>query len=39
MQRYYQKSADQEVLEEIKAVIAIRPTYGYRRITLPSLPI
>jgi putative transposase len=33
MPRYYQKSEDQGILKEIKAVIAIRATYGYRRIT------
>ncbi|AHI06544.1 integrase catalytic region [Bdellovibrio bacteriovorus W] len=33
MARYYQKPEDQIILEEIKAVIAIRPTYGYRRVT------
>lgn len=33
MPRYYQKLEDQSILEEIKAVIAIRPTYGYRRVT------
>jgi epoxyqueuosine reductase QueG len=33
MPRYYKKSEDQEILEEIKAVVAIRATYGYRRIT------
>lgn len=33
MARYYQKPEDQIILEEIKAVIAIRATYGYRRVT------
>lgn len=33
MPRYYQKSEDQGILEEINAIIAIRATYGYRRIT------
>ena len=33
MPRFYQKSEDQIILEEVKAVIAIRPTYGYRRVT------
>lgn len=33
MPRFYQKSEDEKVLEEIKVVIACRPTYGYRRIT------
>lgn len=33
MPRYYQKPEDRGILEEIKAIIAIRPTYGYRRIT------
>ncbi len=33
MARYYQKSEDETILEEIKVVIAIRPTYGYRRVT------
>jgi putative transposase len=33
MPRYYKKSEDQEILEEIKAVVAIRATYDYRRIT------
>lgn len=33
MARYYQKSEDQIILEEIKSIITIRATYGYRRIT------
>lgn len=33
MAHYYQKPDDQDVLLEIKKVIAIRATYGYRRIT------
>lgn len=33
MARFYQKSEDQIILEEIKAIIAIRATYGYRRVT------
>lgn len=33
MAHYYQKPDDQEILTEIKKVIAIRATYGYRRIT------
>lgn len=33
MQRYYKKPEDEIILEEIKAVIAIRATYGYRRVT------
>jgi len=30
---FYQKPEDEEVLSEIKAMIALRPTYGYKRIT------
>ena len=33
MAKYYQKSADESILLEIKNIIAIRATYGYRRIT------
>lgn len=33
MPRFYKKSEDQIILEEIKTVIAIRVTYGYRRVT------
>ena len=33
MPRFYQKSEDQIILEEIKSVIAMRATYGYRRVT------
>ena len=33
MAHYYQKPDDQDILIEIKKVIAIRATYGYRRIT------
>ncbi len=33
MARYYEKSEDQVILEEIKSIIAIRATYGYRRVT------
>ena len=33
MPRFYQKSEDQIILDEIKAVIARRATYGYRRVT------
>ncbi len=34
MPRFYQKSEDDLILEEIKTVIKIRPTYGYRRVTV-----
>ncbi len=30
---YYQKSEDPIILEEIKSIIAIRASYGYRRVT------
>jgi len=33
MARYYQKAEDQVILEEIRNVIAVRASYGYRRIT------
>ena len=33
MPRFYQKSEDEVILKEIKSVIAIRSTYGYRRVT------
>ena len=33
MARYYQKAEDEIILEEIKSIIAIRATYGYRRVT------
>lgn len=33
MARYYQKSEDEGILQEIKNVILKRATYGYRRIT------
>lgn len=33
MPRFYQKSEDQIILEEIKIIIALRATYGYRRVT------
>ena len=33
MARYYQKAEDEIILEEIKCIIAIRATYGYRRVT------
>ena len=33
MARYYQKSEDEIILQEIKNVILKRATYGYRRIT------
>ena len=33
MARFYQKSEDPIILEEIRTVIALRATYGYRRIT------
>lgn len=33
MPRYYQKSKAQLVLEEIKTVLSIRATFGYRRVT------
>lgn len=33
MSRYYQKTEDQIILEEIKTILKKRPTYGYRRVT------
>ena len=33
MAKYYQKSEDKSILLEIKNIIAVRSTYGYRRIT------
>lgn len=33
MPRYYQKSEDEFILEEIKSVLEERATYGYRRVT------
>lgn len=33
MPHFYKKPEDEIILEEIKAVIAIRATYGYRRVT------
>ena len=33
MSRYYQKTEDKIILEEIKAILVMRPTYGYRRVT------
>ncbi len=32
MPRYYQKSEDESILEEIKSVLDERATYGYRRV-------
>lgn len=34
MPRFYKKSEDQKILDEIKAVIAISATYGYRGVTI-----
>lgn len=31
---FYKKQEDEEVLSEINAMIALRPTYGYKRITV-----
>jgi putative transposase len=33
MARFYQKPEDEIILEEIKVMVALRATYGYRRIT------
>ena len=33
MRVFYQKSDDEFVLSEIKEVLKLRPSYGYRRIT------
>ncbi len=33
MAKYYQKSEDKSIFLEIKNIIAVRSTYGYRRIT------
>ena len=33
MARYYEKSEDEIILQEIKTIIEIRVTYGYRRVT------
>ena len=33
MQRFYKKHEDENIFKEIKAVISIRATYGYRRVT------
>ena len=33
MASYYQKSEDENILSEIKKVIAVRASYGYRRVT------
>ena len=30
---YQQRSSDAEVLSQIKSIIEIRPTYGYKRVT------
>ena len=34
MPRFYEKSEDDIIFAEIKKVISIRPTYGYRRVTV-----
>lgn len=33
MPKFYKKSDDQEVLEQIKKVIQLRPSYGHKRVT------
>lgn len=33
MARFYKKAEDEEILKEIKKMIKVRSTYGYRRIT------
>lgn len=33
MARFYKKPEDETILEEIRSVIAVRATYGYRRVT------
>jgi putative transposase len=30
---FYKKESDQEILEQIKAIINLRPSYGYKRVT------
>ena len=30
---FYKKESDQEILDQIKPVVAARPTYGYKRVT------
>jgi putative transposase len=30
---FYKKESDQEILDQIKPIIAARPTYGYKRVT------
>ena len=31
--RFYKKPQDKEVLSQVKAIISMRPTYGYKRVT------
>ncbi len=31
--RFYKKPDDQEILNQIKAIISLKPTYGYKRVT------
>lgn len=31
--RFYKKESDQDILEQIKPVITLRPSYGYKRVT------
>jgi putative transposase len=31
--RFYKKNDDQKILNQIREVIKIRPTYGYKRVT------
>lgn len=30
---FYKKESDKDILDQIKPVIAARPTYGYKRVT------
>jgi len=31
--RFYNKESDQEILEQIRPIIKLRPSYGYKRVT------